>query len=1105
MTPEELKASQENSQDNLTQKDATEKLTKEVKEDASALQNDIVATKTDELSAKVDASMLVSSSKNTDRPTREEFKAETEKLREERREDKKLNRLISGLKKEIAKTSVAKQELNKTTGEYNLLMMNLEDLRNFNDYLMKVRNKTIDPAKEKFQPQNLESFLAMLMQMPYGKWYIEFVGKNGKVAKSGGSNVEYWVVQWGSQSNDNLWSNLPKKIEKNFEKGWLVWMLNGRMDQTNMTPWQKAFRNWTSNLLALWGAVFVWRKMLSSAFKLISDKEERKGTKLAWNLAWLAIPAWLTFAANATSWWNLMDIFKWWKLSERMSSNRFWWGSESNNKKTEFAKTYNEWFSSVWAIFGGLNFWQIKQLVEKTEDWWIKLTQAWKEQLKSTYSLKPDDEKSKLALKNLESTNVDKNVNLWLSALIWGYDELIKKSDDESFDKLYAENIVRFNALDNYLKEKKYSNVDIDTNKKEITEYIRTWKPTLEELDNMWAFLWNTIEIKTDSNREAIKNKVDKLEDGKSLKIKIGDDDAELSKINWISEVELKSKNGNITKINLGVDWPSIIWLWDWASRPFTDKDGNPDFYSTILFAHKLNWFKNRYKNRKVAAGDVPFKYENEKIYFNEVKTWTTEINKVEVMDDGILWIMSEFPDIFKWQEQQIVNYLNKEITLQNQSLEDVIKEFNNKNIEIKLEWEELKSHWETTKIDIANKKIIWLNDADGTWPNRQFRNYSDLVWWANLINFFKSFLRDRQAQSKDPIYIWVNWSIAFNDRTLVEEMKSYANRGANWFWDSDLIQSGELFFRKSDSLKKVSPTLYAHRKEFVQYLNNTQQLFKEYVPEDKEAKKLEEIKKKISEALNFWIEPKIDINASYDKDTKTLKLDWIDEKIIQNDQLIKNLKNVSDQVSWYNIFQSEYVEKIQLPKVDMKPWEFVSLKYLKELMKLDASKFELWANILANKNMLNFVIKEYDEWKFQKETNSNVDMNGVIVLNYIYDNWYDFNRLFNGEDDSRIDFTMRVMELLAWHRTIVDPTRKSVVELDKNIVKTPINLPAWDDPIMKIRRVSKWENVDFWFSKNRQRRKNSDNIDIMNKIIDNIHRYAQQNPPIENVPYIHP
>lgn len=1008
--------------------------------------------------------------------------------------------------KKLWKTWEAIEKQNKVLFNKALLTLDLEDRKNFNKYLKDVIDKKIDPATEKFKPQNLEAFVSMLQQMPYLAWYIDFWNNDtSKWWKAQVKWVEvpvYAVVAGRNTSNQGIWKKIDTSDDATFWEAYtehgVRWLIKKGFDyMPNMTENQK---DWRTNALFLWWMGFALFKLGKWFFTWAKNEKWEK--VWPWFLGRLAIAWWVFLWSNmltgkspielidkALNGWMSREYLKWerWKWADGAAKLEKQQYVYPLTVSTIFWKTK---ISDLWSVLDD-NF-QIKDydaLLQKAKaDWnqevvdmlnrvwkWDKESQIkqWLEQIWITKdNLTTFGEKTVDDLKNIYDTNLKKTL------------------------KYITDNGLMQDVNDKE-KIKKYN--DLISSGREITD------DDLKKLVETWV-LYEQFEIKKDANREALKNKVDKLEDGKSLKIKIWNDDAELSKINWISEVELKSKWSKITRINL--DLPSIIWLWveNWPDRKFVDKKDNPDIYSTILFAHKVNWFKNTYENRQVAAWDKPFEFKDRKIYFNETKTWTTEVNKIEVMDDWIKWLFSDFPDTFKLQEQQIVNYLNDEITLQNQTLEDVIKEFNNKNIEIKLEWEELKSHWETTKIDITNKKIIWLNDTDGTWPNRQFRNYSDLVWWANLINFFKKFLRERQAQSKDPIYIWTDWDISFDDRTLFQEMKTYLNRGANWFWDSDLIQSGELFFRKSNSLKNISPTLYAHRKEFIQYLNNTDGLFKEYVPEDREAKELAKIKKKISETLNDWIDPAIDFgedSMEYNKEQKKLIIKWIDEKKIQNDKLIENLWKLNNLVSWYNVLQSQYVQKIELPNIDLKPGETISVKYLKRLLDFNEKKIQLWPDFLANREMIEFVAKKYDEWKFQKEENSKIDMNWIITLNYVYDNWYDFNRLIDWEDDSRVDFAMRVMELLAWHRTIVDPSKKSIVELDKNIVATPIKLPAWDDPIMKIRRVSKWENVDFGLSQNKRWRKNADNIDIMKKIIENIHRYATQNPPIENVPYI--
>lgn len=976
-----------------------------------------------------------------------------------RKETRVLKREI----KKLWKTWEAIEKQNKVLFNKALLTLDLEDRKNFNKYLKDVIDKKIDPATEKFKPQNLEAFVSMLQQMPYLAWYIDFWNYDtSKWWKSQGKWVEmpvYTVVAGNNTSNQRIWKKIDTSDDETLWEAYKEHGLRGLIKKSfdyspNMTENQKDLR---TNALFLWWVWFALFKLGKRFFTWAKDKEG----KAVWPwFRWrLAILWWVTLWSNVLTGKSPIELIdkalNGWMSREYLKWERWKWADEAKKiDKQEY----------VYPLVASTVFWKTK-----ISDLWNLLNDNFKIKDYDILLQKAKEEWNQEVvdmLNRIWKTDTENQIKQWLEKFWIKKDNLTtfwEKTVDD-LREIYEANLLKAKL---YIQDKKLIQSEDPEKIKEYNDLISSWKEiTDDDLKKLveTGVLYEQFEIKKDSNREALKNKIDKLEDGKSLKIKIGDDDAELSKINWISEVELKSKNGNITKINLGVDWPSIIWLWDWADRPFVDKNDNPDIYSTILYAHKFNWLKNRYKNRKVAAWDEPFKFENWKIYFNESKTWTTEINKVEVMDDGIiLWLMTDFPDVFKWQEQQIVKYLNKEIILQNQSLEDVIKEFNNKNIQIKLEWDELMSHWESTAIDVDNKKIIWLDDTDGTWPNRQFKNYSDLVWWANLINFFKSFLRDRQAQSKDPIYIWADLDIAFNDRTLFEEMKSYANRGANWFWDSDLIQSGELFFRKADSLKKVSPTLYAHRKEFVQYLNNTEDLFKEYVPEDREAKKLAEIKKKISETLNDWIEPTIDFgedSMEYDKEQKKLIIKGIDEKKIQNDKLVENLWKLNNLVSRYDLFDSEYVNKIELPNIDLKPGETISIKYLKKLLDFNPNKIQLWPDMLANKEMIKYVIeKKYSEWRFTIEENTNLDMNGIVILKYIYENGYDFDRLFDWEDDSRLDFTMRVMQLLSEGQTIIDPDHKK--ELLK-IKWAPITLKPNHDPILERRRMSIKEDINY-------------------------------------------
>lgn len=579
-----------------------------------------------------------------------------------------------------------------------------------------------------------------------------------------------------------------------------------------------------------------------------------------------------------------------------------------------------------------------------------------------------------------------------------------------------------------------------------IKWYFNTYPESLENQKEMIVnYLNKSLEVieKPETifdTQEKIETQKELMNDGDTIECLIEDKKIFLKKLDN-DKFEVTSWNKDIISWNKEQTTMYVKWAIEWLKNEngniyegFKTESGEVDFYKLLTTTNTLNELKGVFKWKQY-IWDKAFIVEDWDIYFNEDVSGV--VSKKKVFDNGLFGFNWSYPDEFVGREQLLADFLNNNLTITNSlsmGLDDETKKNITNILNENMVW--WRSFWGAISYDKNKREITLWN-----WFGIDETIVSDDQFIENLEKLFSSQSSWDKINDKEivktvklnTIDLSTPMNVVYLEKLL--KFKDKISFGPAFEWEREMI---EYYLKNFDKIEegKVS------KENTAVTLADIESKYTEAM-KTKYEKQLKIIQNNIENILNEWITSgKILFNPNsleYDEVNKILKISGLNTKNIQNDKIVmENLENLLNQVSWYNVLENEKVEKIYLDNITLGPSDRISIDYLKKLLKLN-DNIILWGDFVKHKEIIERVAKKFDEWNIKNKYNTSLNMNGIIMLNYIYKNDYDFDKIWDGEDDSRADFITKAMEKLESLNKSLDINKDPFQERDMT-EKTNIN-----------------------------------------------------------------
>jgi len=428
------------------------------------------------------------------------------------------------------------------------------------------------------------------------------------------------------------------------------------------------------------GAVIVWWKMISSAFKLLTradkgDTDEKKAARRK-DYAWLLGPAAIIFWLQAATGEGVGWVLHGGKASEFLANPFGVFGdkttettadkptTEEEKKTKEIQKNYVELPMSMVGIFSkDTTYDDIKELVEKSNDGKMRLKWASYDTFLDKFRWKFNE-----ADKNPEAENFlntigrdDKNGILDLALNSMGANrDKIKEGGTTSIGEAYAKLALKLWMIPQFIQEYGYSR--IDPSKMDKVEAFLSdpdaKKDDLKKLEDEWVFVKGDIEDKTGL---AMSKRIEELfpnDKTKQEALLIGMNkfyeyfptaDKKIELIGNDPKTIIFKTYGKETKINIDSDKKILVDF---------NPSGFNDYFELFKAANLTNRIKKICEDKK-AVSKEPFKVSALKnIDFDSAKLRSFKFD-TEIQSAGRGWELEDISPTLEAHKKDYCDYLN--------------------------------------------------------------------------------------------------------------------------------------------------------------------------------------------------------------------------------------------------------------------------------------------------------------------------------------------------------------------------------------------------------------------------------------------------------------
>ena len=557
-------------------------------------------------------------------------------------------------------------------GMFNTALFKIDnaDRQEFRVYLNEVIAGRKDPAKrpatDKYTPKNEETFRDICATYPFIRGYINFSDKKNTKGTSENINTsdKAEVKQYIQQMrNDPHYANYQEARAK----WWIRGLAGYGLDQTNMTDQQKQMRWGVGQLAMTAGAIYVWWKMLSSAFKLITgEKDVDKRRK---DRQWILGPAAIVFGLQAATGEWVAGIFHGGKGTERLAG--IFGGSKDKtpdqDKKTqEFQTKYGENMVGSMAIFSEMNYGQLKQVLEMRDGKMKLKPESRKAFLEKFGTGNTNSEEQNPAgykfLNDVVGANDDNGlIDLSLRATGTTRDEIQKDENANMWMKeKYAKVAVKLASITAFMEEKWYSRINPDRMDK-LEGYLSNPDATdkdLDQLDKDYTDMFIKGDIKNETEDSALGDKIKAIagtDKQKEDALMIGLNQFYAYMPNATKKIEIIGTGPEIVFKTYGKETKININSKELIGFPKRFES----YFELFKAASLTNYIKKVCETKKAVAVD-PFTVSKlgRNIKFNDANILSTKFD-TEIISGGRGWALNNVSPILEDHKQDYCDYLN--------------------------------------------------------------------------------------------------------------------------------------------------------------------------------------------------------------------------------------------------------------------------------------------------------------------------------------------------------------------------------------------------------------------------------------------------------------
>lgn len=552
--------------------------------------------------------------------------------------------------------------------EFDIAFSNLEDKdrKSLTDYLEQVSFGKIDPTKEPFVPTNLPAATELVRKYPELKKYIQLETIIEHKKDDGKWLTGHIHGTW----LPDAWWVVPVQIQdrrtrqsyESFLKAWgiwgLGWLFNHLLDKSNMTEQQKETWWAVGNLAVVAWGVYVWWKMLSSAWKLLRGTDKENKEKQTKNRQWLLWPIGVTLAANAAFGESPTKIFTWGNFTKWVAE-KIWWiaGWEAWKENKTIAKY--EWLAGVVSLFSECKYGEVADFLTEDSNGKMKINEDSREAMIEAYKKKNNDG-AVAFLNGIWKKDKHNIVHLWLSAMWIKNIAQLKANPDTPFKEMAAGAIIRLQYVSQTMEDWHYTNINPKKMDK-VEKFIANKDAKIEVLKELEA-QWDVFERESESADKAILAT-------KIKEIAGTDTTRELALLEGINrfyaymptadkQIELIGSRPNIKFKTYGYPTPidlSGMWI-DWLQATCWS-------YAELFKAASLtNYIKSKCTDRVVYSKD-PFKKTliGRDVKIDDAETLGLSMD-TEILSAWKRWALEEISPTLESKKDEYIAYLNKNV-----------------------------------------------------------------------------------------------------------------------------------------------------------------------------------------------------------------------------------------------------------------------------------------------------------------------------------------------------------------------------------------------------------------------------------------------------------
>lgn len=545
-----------------------------------------------------------------------------------------------------------------------------QDLSRLEKYLNTVLDQpnSFDPSKNPFVKEHLNAFNALLTICPTLKEFLFEWGKDNLNRTFDHLPTETPITGSGGKiESQEIYSNEQKKSEvaywgwlDAFSKWWIAGMGSHWLDLTKMSDKQKKTWEWVGNIALTGWMIYVWWKMVSSAWKLLwgSAKDEKEKTQAR---QWLLGPTAIIFGSHALTGESPLNLIKWGEGTKWLANTIagwIWWKKSWTESPTELK--FGEWLTWVTAMFAGLEYDKVSAFLEEDSKGNMKVKEnKYEDMIKFYENSSPKNAVAAEFLKWIGKKDKKNLVHLGLSAMWIKNLQTLNNAPHAKFSETAADAIVRLDEVSKRMREWNYDSINPD--KMDLVENFIANKDSIDKLEALEA-RWDVFE--RDGDLEDKTGMADKIKE-----ITKAQPEKEIALLRALNIFYSTMPEGN-KKVEVSGTWPTIEFKTHENITKVNMETNAIEKLGTFTSALELfrvanltNLIKKAAKGKQ-AQSENPFNVSvaGKDIEFDDAKVFSLE-HDTTMVSGGWGGNLEKVSPTLEANKQKYCDYLNNNVT----------------------------------------------------------------------------------------------------------------------------------------------------------------------------------------------------------------------------------------------------------------------------------------------------------------------------------------------------------------------------------------------------------------------------------------------------------